>query len=577
MDGLPPNASAAETSEFRQSTLCPVEEVLDALQSSLKDLEAVISRTVNSEDKTRFNAGLAFLGDAVNLLDNKTEIALSSVKRQAIEDDPMHELQVAADHLAQHPRLMNRVQVRGIMETFTTALEAPGDFTFEDWLAENADTSGQSKSNAEFVALNHSVIWAIFLTAGFDPEDIHTAEELEQGVMSDGSTPVPDKLLANWFLSKHINATLPSAKKEGKKYDFGARFWLNAGRLFGKGSNWWGRTGTGLLDMRVDAFTRVALPPTVEMQHADYDSLYAVTRRGLYGFGDNAFGKLGVGSKQEHISVPMRISFADAPDVARFEARMKPGEYMKVRVSEGIDSIFIETPAGLVAAGQNTEGQLAAGSDRDMVLSFRQVALPPGFIFANLQIHEYNIVAKRRDKAYVAGWNSAGQLGLGHCNRVSALTPARIPVDDLWIHFDFILWKSCGLIYFTGNAKYFKAYLPGGEDRYSLATELGFPFSVGTFATDGHASFFAKNSESGQWFALGANDKAQLGVKTAKAEVTKWTKMLNAVPDEEVTLGGGLFTMPKSMLPGNMLSFRSKMPSGEPQALESITKKWRFV
>ncbi|KAG9397514.1 putative X-linked retinitis pigmentosa GTPase regulator [Carpediemonas membranifera] len=566
--------------EFRSSTQGPVEEVLSSLELTVKDLEAAIVRTVNSAEKSKLYASMSFVQDAMKLLAGNLDEDVTSPKgnqRQAIT--AMLALQTATDHIAQHPKLMNRSQVKDIMEQMEEALDSPTDhFTFEQWIEENNDSDDEVQSmSRELNGLSHSVLWAIFLTAGIDPEDIHTAEELEQGVMSDGSTPVPDKLLANWFLSKHINATLPSAKKEGKKYDFGARFWLNAGRLFGKGSNWWGRTGTGLPDMRVDAFTRVALPPTVEMQHADYDSLYAVTRRGLYGFGDNAFGKLGVGSKQEHISVPMRISFADAPDVARFEARMKPGEYMKVRVSEGIDSIFIETPAGLVAAGQNTEGQLAAGSDRDMVLSFRQVYLPPGFIFANLQIHEYNLVAKRRDKVYVAGWNSAGQLGLGHCNRVSALTRARIPVDDLWIHFDFILWKSCGLIYFTGNAKYFKAYLPGGEDRYSLATELGFPFPVGTFATDGHASFFANNSITGQWFALGANDKAQLGVKTAKAEVTRWTKMVNAAPDEEVTLGGGLFTMPKSMLPGNMLSFKSKMPSGEPQALESITKKWRFV
>ncbi|KAG9394373.1 Regulator of chromosome condensation (RCC1) repeat [Carpediemonas membranifera] len=373
-----------------------------------------------------------------------------------------------------------------------------------------------------FEGLSAGVTWAIMVQAGISPEV----------TKSDSPTR------SLWFLSHRLNEVLEQSLRYTSAHTVGGEYGETelrdfAGRLFTRGENSNGRAGTRLTEALVTEYTRVRLPRVVSLHFPEGDqaeksgSVFAVTHKGLFAWGSNLFGQLGLGSPAEIIATPTRVRFESEIQAAEDSLGAHDKHDFIDSVRLGYSYTMVETAQGVVASGDNASGILSVDSDEIRVISFKKMYLPPDIRFSKYQ-HGISVLYALKARAlFVSGMNSHGRFGSGDCEnfrRVRQLSLG-IPVDDVTWGFKMALYLSDGRIFIVGHAPYLAAYLPspGAEGpTWPQPAPLSFPWPADKFMSNGSAHF-AREADTGQWYALGFNFGGLLGVGSTDTYVSEWT------------------------------------------------------
>ena len=130
------------------------------------------------------------------------------------------------------------------------------------------------------------------------------------------------------------------------------------------------------------------------------DYAMALTIDGIYSWGDNNYGKLGLGHRNG-VSIPQKNNLLCSLITSRI-----------IAISCGSDHTMILTEQGeLFACGHNNMGQLGVGHKNNLD-KFHKLKLNEFILSVNCG-HRHTIVTTRSGKYYGWGDNSMGQLGLG--------------------------------------------------------------------------------------------------------------------------------------------------------------------
>ncbi len=241
---------------------------------------------------------------------------------------------------------------------------------------------------------------------------------------------------------------------------------LDCGRLYSEGDNIHGQCGIGSVKKNDVAGPRlIRLPPVLDVWH-DEGRWFANTTRGLYAWGWNYLGKLGVGG-DEDVWQPRRVLIdSDVLDVSlipyvsffrtvsgwfgcgsnRFgelglgrtnmvttPARI-PGSEGVTWWGGGSGTTFGFSHDGLLVCGENNEARCGIESTDYKITTLTPVVLPDdvkGRVDRVVCNHWSSFfIADRR--CFACGFCRSGQLGLGSDERAIP-TPAElpVPVDDI--------------------------------------------------------------------------------------------------------------------------------------------------
>ncbi|KAG9396125.1 Regulator of chromosome condensation (RCC1) repeat [Carpediemonas membranifera] len=277
--------------------------------------------------------------------------------------------------------------------------------------------------------LLQGTIWAILLQAGADPFLDMTPMEADQHRVDYKRS---ERCL--WFLCKKFFFTYNVAGKEGiantSAYnpDGFSVHQIYSGRLF------------KLLPTSHRKLMRVPTARITRIHSVSrFDSFIAQTPKGMWGWGYNYYGQLGVGSTASYVESPTRIRFSQAcPGVETYEASLPAWRKSDLvcQLSMSHSRTFIATPAGLVVAG-NVQNMLAEGVRANGTI-FNHVPLPAHFIPDFIQ-DDMTVLLSMGDHQMITGPNWCGELGLGHCNDVTEFQPVpfrtdRVVASDGWFN-----------------------------------------------------------------------------------------------------------------------------------------------
>ncbi|KAG9392889.1 hypothetical protein J8273_5701 [Carpediemonas membranifera] len=356
--------------------------------------------------------------------------------------------------------------------------------------------------------LIHGTLWAVLMQACTDP-DVEGHDPKSQG--RESPPVMPD--MAIWFLCKKTMFAARVARKDGRltrTVDVGGAlaFCLcYSGRLFCNGIP----CCTTDPDAADHIYKRVHVPPVLYHWTTGREAI-ALTAQGLYGWGENRMGSLGVG---EHTNVPpTRLTFPSHPAIAqllRSPAACALGLFM------GDGATIIATPVGVMAAGSNIGGRLGVGTDARSVPWFQHVPLPAGFTPTSAVISPTRTILKGGTDSLVAGDNRGNQLMLGE-SVVSATTFAQpsFPVDQIWAMSGYTVILSGHTLFCTGTKTRHMSVgrVVSGGPGLPAQLNLPHPVKAAVFISkfnvdiwvlvraDGHGSyglFKSKGGEKGRW------------------------------------------------------------------------------
>ena len=241
----------------------------------------------------------------------------------------------------------------------------------------------------------------------------------------------------------------------------------------------------------------------IEKVYDGFGSYYIINTNGeIYAWGDNQFGQLGIGNKENQIN-PVKIS-----GLTNIE---------KIYIEDG--STFAKTKNGEVYAwGFNYFGQLGIGNEQNQST--------PVKINGMVKVEELYIggssnFAKTNDgEIYAWGVNWDGELGIG--NEQNQSTPVKIAglidIEELYIGGtrNFAKNKN-GEIYAWGNNQDGQLGI-GNTENQSLPVKINGLSDIEKLYIGG-SSNFAKN-KNGEIYAWGNNQDGQLGIGNTENQNT---------------------------------------------------------
>ncbi len=144
----------------------------------------------------------------------------------------------------------------------------------------------------------------------------------------------------------------------------------------------------------------------------------------LYAFGDNSFGKLGINSDENFISLPQKIT--STIDYKNCEDKVK-----EVSTSKGHTLILLEN-GKVLSVGENSKGQLGI-SNLNPTKIVGAISSSPSFIngdntdlIIDIAVGtQHSVLLSEKGYVYGFGYNNFGELGLG-TNLETALIPTKI-------------------------------------------------------------------------------------------------------------------------------------------------------
>ncbi|KAG9397519.1 hypothetical protein J8273_0649 [Carpediemonas membranifera] len=307
-------------------------------------------------------------------------------------------------------------------------------------LSMNIELENEEELPVAMYTLLQGTIWACLLAAGANPD-------LEAKLPSRLRAVLDQESRALWFLCRKFFFSYQVAEKDGecsinKCHSTSDMIWhhhhLYNGRLF-------------MLQSGVPGFARAQMPPVIEV-HSDGPSHIAMTPKGLWGWGENSDGQLGIPIAQ--VSVPTRISFKSCRRVARYEAKLPSWrkQDLVLWMARLVSRTWILTPAGLIMAG--FEGWLFFQKKvKTKVASFHPVSLPTGFVPDHVSYTMSVVVVSTGDRQVIGGRNHHGQLGLGHRHRVHGLA-------ELPFHADKTFESPSATVFLSGQQLLFAGRVP---------------------------------------------------------------------------------------------------------------------
>lgn len=186
-------------------------------------------------------------------------------------------------------------------------------------------------------------------------------------------------------------------------------FVLTKHALYGFGNNEYGQLG---LPTNIDRNTPQKIhffdDHEVLQISLGYNHSLVLTKSGLYAFGLNKFGQLGL-SNYKNQNAPQKIDFFDNQEI--------------LQISLGDNHTFVQTETELFSFGNNEFGQLGLSH-------YTSHSLPQKiFFFDNLEILQISLgynhsLVLTKSGLYAFGYNRYGQLGLS--NNVSHNSPQKI-------------------------------------------------------------------------------------------------------------------------------------------------------
>ncbi|KAG9391062.1 Alpha-tubulin suppressor [Carpediemonas membranifera] len=301
-----------------------------------------------------------------------------------------------------------------------------------------------------------------------------------------------------WFMNSKNHMMLEDALKNAQVSTVeGTEFMVFGGRLFTRGNNISGQTGTAVPDVWVSQRRWVRLQGRVRKVFAEFGSVFALTDRGVFAWGDNASSKLGLGLGDKVVLTPGKV-------------KLPPGTSV-IDIVPCARATFFRTPDGWWSVGTNWSGQLGLGH-------VHAVTVPepiPGSAKIFHIVSDYNSSFAWSDNVLLAcGNNDAGQLGIGTRTDIASFTPVRAPADVSVIHS-----VVCGMTsthFMAGNVCLASGMsrgqlgLPLNEHGFAVPTKLSqIRGEVTACATDGDSTVFLCG---GKIFVAGMNFDRQFPV-----------------------------------------------------------------
>ncbi|KAG9393306.1 hypothetical protein J8273_3440 [Carpediemonas membranifera] len=326
--------------------------------------------------------------------------------------------------------------------------------------------------------LNQGAVWACLLGGGANPDMGDSVYQLyrEKSPFNTDTHDFIQKVLSPeakclWFLCRKFFFTLNVAEKDGESYQFSGFNGFCANRMY------MGRLF--IFDTKVHpAFVHARMPRALEV-YRGVSSYIARTPKGLWGWSSvDAWGQLGF--KSSGFVDPTRLTFPACPKVAELEASLPPWEKHRMVTGVSMDGCrtFILTPVGTVMAG--LPGFIGLIENQQ----FHPVAVPPGFVPDHIMQEDDVVILSMGDRQMISGYNSAGQLGLGHRNEVAGFAELPFRVDRVMTSFyGFNVFLRARQLIFTGKVPLLIAtagLLPGlaENDVCPTPTPLRFPVGV---------------------------------------------------------------------------------------------------
>ncbi len=323
------------------------------------------------------------------------------------------------------------------------------------------------------------------------------------------------------------------------------------GRVYAEGSNVVGECGIGSEEHEVTRPRLVRLPPVLQVWCGNRTT-FAKTARGLYAWGDNSMGQLGVSSPNDYESLPCRLpltvdicsmmdrtffrptptsdwlatgaNYHGASGVGPHQHRLiKPAVIPQSgRVDQwtamGMTTfgwINGQDGAEIVACGNNEDGQAGVDDFIDAITTLTPVALPEDVkgrvdrIITDNNQSAFFICGRR---CFACGNNESGQLGLGTQDAV-VMYPAElpVPVDDLLIfgadtHYTTVIRSGNELLACGSN--HASQIMSGGSENIHVPVRFGIPNPVvkivglrnNIFVQLADGGFFGRGVEHSRYF-----------------------------------------------------------------------------
>ncbi|KAG9392205.1 hypothetical protein J8273_5187 [Carpediemonas membranifera] len=300
--------------------------------------------------------------------------------------------------------------------------------------------------------LLQGTLWAVMMASGANPD-------LEDSLSPAFRLQLRPESKYIWFMCRKFYFCFVIAEKDGASFHQSDKFAHKeyAGLLF------------KMHAIRDTHFYHAQMPRALSVVTDHYSAL-AITPRGVWGYGMNKDGQLGV--SPQHLRFPARVKFSAEPKLAAFEDGLAPWQKHTLvkHVTMGHSRTFIVTALGTLVAGK---GAVWFVGPNAVCNRFQRIPMPNGFVPDHIINVADITIMSMGDRQLFSGRNDNGQMGLGHAetmegmidmpfwaNRVIAATP------------EFNIFLSGRQLLFSGEVplSIYRARLLGGHGEREIVT-----------------------------------------------------------------------------------------------------------
>lgn len=318
--------------------------------------------------------------------------------------------------------------------------------------------------------------------------DLHTVIKTNDGVYTFGDNRLGQ---TGFICASSIN--LPRKLHFFKKFEIltvscGSLYTIinTVDGLYGFGDNSYGQLGLShtkslTIPTKLDFFVNNNIE-IISISCGKYHTI-TITNDGLYVFGSNEFGQLGLGDTDSKVPIPTKLDFFRTSSI---QPNLNIQFFEILSVTCGDNHTLIHTTNGLYCLGSNHYGQLGLGDT-----NFVCVPTKLDFIETNsLEIFDVSCgsrhtILNTTDNLYVFGDNSRGQLGLGHTNS-PINTPTKLDFFEInAFEINFIFCRLFHAIISTNNGMYGFGFNDRGQlglghtnSPVNTPTKLDFEFNL---------------------------------------------------------------------------------------------------
>ena len=282
------------------------------------------------------------------------------------------------------------------------------------------------------------------------------------------------------------------------------------GFLWSFGFNIYGQLGTGNKTNFNVPQKILEIPPVLSVSCGGSHTLIITNDSNLWGSGYNEYGQLFLKNK-EHQSKFLQTSFSNISKIS----------------AGGRHSLFQNTKGEIFACGHNNSGQCGLGHFNDPQITPSPILNLPENIVQFCCGYEQSYFLDCDGNVYSVGYNSHGNLGLGHKTKLHTLK--KIP-NIPPIQFISSIRYSCYLLDFDGNVWSFgyntQGELGHGDSKHRNVPAITSLKNIRQLSNGSCALHFLAKDSQNKIFVTGYNENGQLG--TGDTQSCSIPKEINA-------------------------------------------------